>query len=533
MRIKGVPPKHEASPRVIDLGMQRIVESRINKGMITTIDSADIDPGALQLAKNVVIRFDKTQRRPGSILLTPTKPNSLPVIKLAFIKKKDGSPHTLRMTPSTIHQRGDQQWYSIQIPVPLVGTTQDRFNTADVLDTFVFTNNGANPIQSIDFDTGVCAPLGNAFAVHGANPRFVFGFFNRVVGLALRDKEESTAIWSADGVPTEFNPAVNNSAGFSPILESPADLSDFITGGLAFTNLAIVFREKSLWHATKQPIAQNPFYFYSAVPGVGCNCPYSIQIVGKGTMAWVDQRTQAVWMYQPGSDPEEIDLPIRKDLFKSIDDPKDLFGAYDALTHEYTVYAPSGGLVKAWTFNRITNAWAFNEYQNLMSANDTELTTPGLTIDELTGTIDDLVGTIDSLSKQESEIAARSYGYANGDIAVEDDTSELDDAIIPFDSVIQSKTFVLPELDEYVSKILVEYQCTRQGQIIIDYTKNNGQTWINAKTITTSIFGKPQLLLVRRLIKARRFTWRLTISKGDISLLSYEIYVTPSGDANK
>lgn len=535
MRVKGVPPGRFTQPtdESQSLGMQRIVEARVNGGMVTSIDSADISPSSFQLAKNVVVRFDKTKRRSGSILLVPTKPNSLSVTKLAFIKQKDGLPHTIRFTPTTIHIRGDQQWYPIVIFPALIGDVNDRFITADVLDKFVFTNNGANPIQVIDFDLGTCSPLGNAFSVYGANPRYVFGFFNRVVGLALRDKAETTVIWSGDGNSTEFDPTVDPSAGSSPILDSTNDLSDFIKGGVAFSNIAIILREKSVLHVTKQPIAQNPFYFATAIPGIGCNLPYTIEITDLSSIAWMDERTRSVWSYSPGSTPERLSIPIDKSMFANIADPNSVFAAYDALQHEYTVYIPNGGVITGYTFNFLTKAWAQNEYINLVSANDTELTTPGLTIDELTGTIDDLVGSIDSLSKQESELAARSYGYSDGEIAVEDDTSDLDKAAIPFTSDLQSKSFVLPELDVNVCKILIEYQCTRTSHMTLQYTKDNGLTWFTSKNIVASIFNKPQLILLRRLIRARRFTWRLLINDGDPEILSYEIYVTPAGDSNR
>lgn len=534
MRIKGVSPGRFSAPAEdINAGMQRIVQSRVNGGMITTIDSADIDPAAFQLAKNVTVRFDKTKRRPGSILLTPPKPNSNAVTKLAFIKQKDGNPHTLRMTPSTIHIRGDLQWYPIVITPALTGGINDRFNTADVLDKFVFTNNGSDPIQTINFDTNTCAPLGNAYSVYAANPRFVFGFFNRVVGLALKDKAETTAIWSADGVPTEFDPTVDNSAGSSPILESPNDLSDFIKGGLSFTNIAIIFREKSIWHATKQPIAQNPFYFYSAIPGIGCNLPFTIEIGDLGSAIWADQRTRAVWAYIPGQVPERIFAAIEKTIFKLIEDPNSVFAAYDALEHEYTLYIPNNGIVTGFTYNFLTKACSQQEYLDVVSANDTELTTAGRTIDELPGTIDELPGTIDSLSEQDSELAARSYGRSDGDIAIEDETSNLDAASEAFTSDLQSKSFVLPELDLNVCKILIEYQCTRTSHMLLQYTKNNGLTWITVKTIIATVFNRPRLLLLQRLILARRFTWRLQIMDGDPEILSYEIYVTPSGDSNK
>src|SRR5678815_4597938 len=107
---KGVPPVSIRGLNPPNLDMRKLVEARVNLGMITQIDSADIPNGALQLARNVIIRDDRTTRRLGTILLDPPKPDGNPVIKLAFIKTQDGSPYTIRMTPSSLYIRTATSW---------------------------------------------------------------------------------------------------------------------------------------------------------------------------------------------------------------------------------------------------------------------------------------------------------------------------------------------------------------------------------------------------------------------------------------
>src|SRR4051812_27976833 len=113
MKLSGVPVSKESFRSPADLPSFKFAEAQVNKGMITMIDPADIPPGALQLAKNATIRFDRTSRRPGSILLTPVQPDGNPVMRMAAIKQKDGTAYTLRFTPTAIHNRGISSWTAL------------------------------------------------------------------------------------------------------------------------------------------------------------------------------------------------------------------------------------------------------------------------------------------------------------------------------------------------------------------------------------------------------------------------------------
>lgn len=513
----------------------KIAEARVNGGMITSIDPADIPNGTFQLAKNAIIRFDKTQRRPGSYLLQPTKPNSLPVTKIAFIKTKDGSPYTLRFTPSTIHIRGASGWTAITSTSPISGGINDRFQTADILDKFVFTNNGVNPIQAIDFAAGSYGALGDA-----PNYRYVVGFFNRAVGLARRDEAENEVGWSADGDATIWNPLTNNSAGSSPILESPSDLSDFITGGLSFSNVMVVMREKSIWLATKQPIPQNPFYFTTAVPGIGMDCSYSLQLINNG-LAWVDTKTKDVWAYTPGGSPERLSEAIKKDLFKQInnspDGPIGVFSSFATIPSEYTIYIPSSdNITKAWTYNFEYKVWTYNEFYGVLSAANVDIVTSLITIDDLVGAIDDLPGTIDELSPSTVSAVPFSYGRDDGTIAIEDEPSDKDaphtlfPSGIEFNTELESKTFVLPENYMKVFKLNIEYVASRTTNLSLLYSKDDGKSWLHLKTLAITKFNKQTLLAVKRQILARRFIWKLVYNGSDVAITNFELFATPSGD---
>lgn len=536
-RLEAKPVKPMSFSRLQDIPMQKFAEARINQGMVTMVDPADIPTSAMQLVKNATVRFDRTARRSGSILLAPVKPDGNPVLKLAFIKKKDGTGYTIRMTPTTLHLRGVGVW--TPIVGALAGTIKDRFQTAVVLDELIFSNNGANNIQKVDLVASTFGNLGNAPAY-----RYITGFYNRAVGFARRGVNEIELGWSADGIATEWNPATNETAGSSPILESPSDLSDFGTGLFGFTNVMILLRERSIWLATKQPIPQNPFYLTTAVPNIGCDSPYSACLIDDG-VAWMDRRTGTVYAYVPGSQPEAIGRPVEKSILDNIDDPATIFSSYEPTFAEYSLFIPQVGsnYVIGWTYNRRNKAWAKNEYYAISMVEDTDLATGGVTIDGLGDVpINELIGNIDDLSPSQTIVTTRVFGRTDGTIAQNDFEATSDAPVVdfpagaPYTTQLVSKAFNIPEDDIYIAQINIEYQSNRGGTFKLEYSKNGGATeasWRTAKTITPKILGEPRLLIWRKLVRARRFAWRLTTTSGLFETLSYEIHVYPSGKSTK
>lgn len=536
-RLSGVPAGKEKFRPLPGLEPVAFAEATLNKGMITTLDPADIPNSALQVAKNVTVRFDRTSRRPGSILLVPVKPNGNPILKLASIKKKDGTTYTVRFTPPGLHNRGLVAW--TPITGALAGTVRDRIQTAVVQDELIFTNNGVDYIQKVDFTLNSIGRLGDA-----PKYRYITGFFNRAVGAARRDVNEVEVGWSGDGNIAEWNSAVDETAGSSPILESPADLSDFITGIFSWTNVGVLLRERSLWTIQKQAIPQNPFFFSTSVPGIGCDSPYSAQITGTA-ISWLDRRTGTVYSWVPGSSPTPIGRPIESTILANVDDPQTIFSSYDPLVNEYSICIPQAGskYVNVWTFNLRNQTWAKNEYYALTSIDDVDLATAGLTIDELGDVpIDQLTGDIDSLSPTSKIISTRVYGRDDGSVGQIDVNADTDapDTDFPtgfqYETQMVSKVFTLPDTMESVAEIRIEYESKRGGTFTLEYSKNGGATpesWKLAKTVTPRILGEPHLLIMRKVIRCRRFAWRLTTKAGLFDTLSYSVHVYPSGESTK
>ena len=521
---RGVP---SPSPQDLqDLEPQKWVEGQINGGMITTIEPANIPLTALQLAQNATVRYDRTTRRAGASLFTPSKPDSNAVLALAYVKLKDGSVYLLRHTASSIYALNGASWVAVTGSA-LAGTAEDRIQYVDVLNTYCFSNNGADPIQTIDFTASTYAQLGDAPAY-----RYITGFFNRVVGAALQGANEVQIGWSGDGNPTEWNPAVDQSAGNAPLIDTPADLSDFIKGIFAFSNVMVILREKSVWLATKQAIPTNPFYFYTAIPGVGCDCPYSAQMVNGG-IAWADVRTRSVYAYAPGGALEPIGRAVEDQIFASLNDVNTVFSAYNATYDEYTLFIPAvaSSVAQAWTYNFRTKAWAYNEYINITIASDFPVEIATLAYQALAGTYAGLTGTYAGLSPT-SLVDTRVFGKNTGDIIYADINAD-NDAGDAFDTFFMSKTFVVPSLDIMIEQIRIEYVAQRAGPITLEYSKDDGNTWYTAKTIIPTVLNQAALLIHRRAIHCRRFIWRVTADAGVFTLLSYEVWVTKEGESRR
>lgn len=528
--------KKLALPRIPQLPeRQKLAESRVNKGLITSIHAADIDPAALTAAINARCRYDLTTRRFGRVLLTPVKPNANKVLELALFKANDAATHLFRFTRNSIHERGVGVWvaYAVGAGGSITGGDTDRFQMVVFLNKPFFAN-GVDKVQYLDAALTQYIQAG----VNAPKVRYLTGFANRLVGGYRTDQANGpvSVVWSADGDTTKWpdDAPADVSSGQSPLVESPSDLADFITGVFGFTNVLLVSREKSIWLATKQPIASAPFNFYTAVPGVGSDCPYGIFVI-PGGLAFVDTLSSTVWAYSISGGIERIGEPIEQDLIKAINDPHDVFGSYDSIMAEGSWAVPIAGttMFRVWTFNFRTKAWVYDEVDGLSVISDIDSPfVSTLTFDQLAGTFDGLTGTFDQLvNTQAAGRPTRYYGYTNGEILQEDPSAVADNGVA-YTMDLQSKEFVTPGTDLYFAEIRVEFLSKNEGTLSLYYTRDHGKTWILAKSVAL-VPDVTGLLRYTRLIRSRTLRWRLTASDGLPSILSYEIHVQPSGLSRK
>jgi hypothetical protein len=649
-------------------GKGKFLSAVLNRGMNSSFDPADLDPAMVQMAQNVRVRFDKTIRRLGTTLMTPTKPNSLPVIGLFFFKKNNGDSYYFRFTASTMHYHGGiwtavtpgtavkatgvleasgtfsngetvtigSKTYTFQTVLTnvdgnvliganaaasltnlkaaitlgagsgtlyaalttahpsvtattltpttltiealtaglagnaieleetctnaefdgetlsgglevgaLAGSATDYFQGAVVLDTFVFANNGVNVLQQFDEVAGTYKPLGNA-----PEYRYVTGFFNRVVGANLVGSDPNAAQigWSGENNLEEWDPLVDETAGNTPLVESPNDLGDNISGIFGFTNVLAILREQSIWLASKQPIPTFPFNPYCAFPGVGCNAPYSAEITSNG-LTWADRRTATVWHYTPGSAPVPIGRPVERTLMDSADDENLMFASYDPIQNEYTLFIPQaagGDRIIAWTYNFRSQSWSQDVYWGVSHVSDADFAGAVLTIDQLQGRIDDLAGTINELGAVQDVVPQRAFGRKDGEILLEEDDETTDPAYLAanenFETLLLSKSYTFPTDDMYVAELRIEIipikasDTTGLCSVTLSYSKDGGATIATptkTKAFVAPFADKPKIFTWTKQIKCRRFAWQLTADDGQFAIIGYEVHVYKSGESSQ
>lgn len=496
---------------------QKFAEAIVNGGMVTSIDASDLSNGQLVDAKNVHVRYDRISRRSGTTLYTPLKPNSLKILNIVPFKRFDGTVNVIRLTASTVHV-GTAAWNPAT--GTLTGSADNRFSVTTLSDRLFFAN-GVDRVKELNTTTLTYADAG-ALAPRA---KYITGFFNRLV-CANNDVNPTEIDWSGDQNYSEFNPSVDLSAGFAFLSESPSDYADFITGLFGFASTMLILRERSLWLATKQPSATDPFNFFTAVPSIGCNAPYSAAQIPNG-VAWFDLRTGTVWSYKIGTrEPEQIGLPIEKTLVTQVTDPFKLFASYDNTNFEYSLAIPSDSsdTVKVWTYNFTTKAWSYDERQNLSCISDLDYSgTSGLVVDDLFGSVDSLLGSVDSLLGGTLSLANRVFGFDAGDITIVDGNNGYD-LSETFNTTITSKVFRLPSDDEYIFDLLLEYESSLAGDLTVQYSKN-GTTWTTySKDASISATnGVRTRRSYKKLIKCSQYQFRVLSTTGQFDLIGYTL----------
>jgi hypothetical protein len=499
-----------------------IVESRVNGGMITAIDPADIENNQFQDVKNFIIRDDKTIRRNGFSIFSPAKPDSEKVLLLTTFKRFNSDVKTIRFTPTTVNILGAGVWTNVT--GTLTGTDNDRFSTAIINDRFFFAN-GVDEVQELNV-----AGLSFADAGNWDEYKYLTGSFNRLIGANLNTAGLENPVkigWSGDLNFLETNPAVDFSAGFEFLAESPSDYADFITGLVGVPAMLLIPKERSIWGGIKQPSASNPFLFQTIVPGIGCDCPHSVQKIPNG-IAWVDFRTASIYTYLIG---QQLPTPIgrgsiERTLISQITDPDLVFSDYNAATNKYRICIPSEltSTVKVWCFDFRTNTWTYDEMENISTMNSIDYATGGLMFDELVGSFDSLVGAYNDLSNPIISIA-RFVGEVDGDLLTESNGVDTDNGVA-FTSILHSKIFELPSIDTYFASIRIEYVCTKNGSFDIQYRKDNDD-WVTAKTVTANLSTVRKLVTYKKNMKARQFEWRIICTSGLFEFIEYEILAIP------
>lgn len=499
-----------------------VIESKLSGGMVTTLDSTDIPNNSFLTLKNARVYFDRIQRRSGLDLMSPTKPNSNVVLGVYAYQKNNGDSFLIRATKDGLHYWTVSGWTAIT--GSLAGTNKDKFRFVTFNDRLVFSNNGANKIQIVNTGVTSFGDLGNA-----PKYKYVAGFNNRVIGANLAGSDPTQVGWSGNLNITVWDNASDISANLTSLVESPEDRFDEITGIFGMTNVLVIMREHNIWLATRNPSASNPFNFYTAIPGLGCDSPNSISTV-PGGLIWADTHTKRVYLWDLNSAPVPISNDIESDLFRSTIDPEMISSSFNKTTliYKLIVGSPVSNTKRVWLYDLRMQKWTYDEYDLIDGIYDVEGMAPIVTIDDLVGTIDGLVGTIDDLGGFSNVKEYQQYiATLNGDILVENPNNDKD-VSTPFTTVVESKDYELDLDDEqFITEIDIRFTVESSISGTLYYSKDYGESWIKAKDF--SFTKGTRELQWKCNVRTQIFRWKVEFTGFGASLHKYEVYILKAG----
>lgn len=505
--------------------IEAINEVKIDGGMNVYIDPADLPNNVLTLARNVQVSSDRLVRVAGSAAITPTKPDSNRPITLYVFQRFSGTSLFLRFTQTALQLRGISSWTTLTTSSAFSLAATDRIRVLPFNDRLFFVT-GYNNIYEAEFSGNTYNFLGNA-----PRYKYITGFFNRIVGANLYDASTPNPTlvgWSGDLNFGQWSPATDISAGSTPLLEGAGDFADPITGLFGFASVMLILRERSLWTASKRPVASSPFSFQAAFPSVGCDCPNTATQKRNG-LVWYDYRSNQVYDYTLGGRPVEIGDPV-KNLIQSRINSKELpIGNYSPITNEYVLTIPGVATTTtyAYIYKFSSGQWTERTIESCNGVYPLDGFSVGLTINDLNGSINALAGTINNLSGVTSNPPATFFAMYNGDI-LKSDVNLDSDAGATLESNLTSKVYKFPDRALFITRIRFSYQCSREGSFVVEYNKGNG--WVTLKTISASIaeLNTRRRVTIVKNIRAREFQWRIRTSSGSFEFLDYSLDISPS-----
>jgi hypothetical protein len=295
-------------------------------------------------------------------------------------------------------------------------------------------------------------------------------------------------------------------------------------------------RERSIWYATKNPSASNPFNFVNDISGVGSSTPDAITRV-LGGIVFPDFRQQEIYYY---TGPKELKSltkgKVRRSIFNGISDPTNIYASFDSVNLEWTLFVPSSDetYVTMWRYNFRKDTWTFDEYTGPSCVVDVDRSSSSLAIDELPSTMDSLVGSFNDLSDPSSAPPQRLLGRSDGEIVTVVDGENVSDyPSLLYESQLEGKVHFLHD-DRVLlfQEIYFTVYTDTAGDVVLDYSKDEGKSWTVAKsfTIGSAHFGKPIKLKWKKPLRAERFQWRLRTSNCNIEILDHTLMVEAEGE---
>jgi hypothetical protein len=330
-----------------------------------------------------------------------TKPDSDPVLHITTAFGEDDRNWLLRITQNEIH--GMQSFPSWELfagtGFPLGALT--RIDSTQYVGK-VYLASLQEKIIAVSFGS-------KAYEIVTEAPKakFCVAFADRIVAANVDDVIDGSVgtrvEWSANGDPFDWT---SESAGKANLDSAPGDSGDEITGLHVVGNVLIILRERSVWKATRQPIASAPFRFEPVVTQLGCDLPYGSQSIPGGVI-FPSRGNQGIFRWQLGGTIESISSPIGTDFLLDLAETEWVDSTYDPFEDEYhfgiaTIPAEideMGLIDKVWVFAQTTSAWTFDTGPQISTLATAQAVGDSVLIDELIGDIDDQVADASDATK--------------------------------------------------------------------------------------------------------------------------------------
>lgn len=420
-------PRDARPAHVPDLPPTGVVEAQNLLGMVTTPPRALRPLGSALIAKNARCRDWWIGRRPGTGIYIP-KEDSNPIRGIFTVYLPNDTQWLLRITDQEIFGTRTLAFFSSifsTVGDPLTGTSHLR---ATQMLGYMILATAHTKLIKIDLNNQSYDEIEQA-----PRAKFVTSFADRIVAANVGDAGDgsTTLFWSKNADPFVWDALEHESAGQEHLVSSPSDTGDDITGLFSMRNTMLILRERSLWVASRNPIAIAPFRFEALSVGVGCDLPYSAVKV-QDAVVWADYRSRAVWLYSPGQPPQKISDQIRNLLFEDLKNFSWAEGAYDPFENEYhlglSVDADERLIQKVWVFNFNTGQWTFDDGPEITTLGQVMEMAELVMIDHLTDHIDDQIavpadklkpnpyGVIDDWGGNEVRATGILKGTADGEI---------------------------------------------------------------------------------------------------------------------
>jgi len=495
-----------AIPSSID-EFQTLGSLRLNKGMITVLDTTDIPEEALLSAENVRIRYDSIERAPKLATLGPIV-STEKILGLFQHVSNSGISYIYRADKSVILRWNDPVFSNLI--GTLSGSDEDRFRFVSFLDRLFFTNNGIQPIQEIDNSGGSFGNLGNA-----DNYKYLTAFGNRLIGFnRTAPAADPTFLgWSGNGDPDEWDELVDISAGGTPLGTSPGDRSDEGTGVFGFTNVMLIIRQRSIWRASLQPVASRPFKPTPFIPGLGSDSPDSIVIIPNGLM-FADTRTKGIYKLDINSGIENVGQAVENEIFRGLSSSDNVFASYDDHNKEYLVGVKlaTTNEVRIWVYNLITKAWEFDKSLSFSAIASIEPGGTAFAWDEAVGTWDDATGSWDDAIGTKITKNTLYFGDEAGQMYQIDETIVNDNL-----TRIETKDYQFPDNFIHTARLTLWLSVEGPATLNVYVSKDQGDTWTLVKTKEYNFSSKRVELRIRKHIRAKTIRFRIEVSNGKVT----------------